>query len=495
MTGLAEKIQLSELSLSFILPEIILAIGIVLLVFTILFKPSTKKTVAWTISFLAILFSIFLILSKLSSYSNPIYLFHGQLVQHAPALLFILVCDVAMLIGLFMSLPYIQKDENVFLILLLSILLGCHLLCLSANWLIFFISLELIAIPGYLLAAFQKEKKNFEASIKYFVFGSFISALMLYGISWLYGITGTFNFYDAAFNEQIQLNQHAMLFIAVCLLLGGLLFKINVAPAHAWSPDVYEGAPAPVVAILSVVPKIAATGALLFVCYHIQTRYGVRWSVLIAYLSLFTLLVGNLSALRQKNARRMMAYSSIAQSGFLLMAILNFDLQNLPVVLFYAIVFVLGNYCVFLLILHAEKNGIDKIEDYAGKGKKYFWWIFSASVGLIALAGLPPTAGFTGKFLIFTQLWEQYQVRPSALWLNLLIVGIINTALALFYYIKIPYFAFLKEENTALQTETTSKKLRNFPVLALVLALLLISLFLFPSMLMGWLNSFNFAIR
>ncbi|MFN8842852.1 MAG: proton-conducting transporter membrane subunit, partial [Chryseotalea sp.] len=204
MTGLAEKIQLSELSLSFILPEIILAIGIVLLVFTILFKPSTRKPLAWTISFLAILLSIFLILSKLSSYSNPIYLFHRQLVQHAPALLFILVCDVAMLIGLLISLPYIQKDENVFLIVLLSILLGCHLLCLSANWLIFFISLELIAIPGYLLAAFKKEKKNFEASIKYFVFGSFISALMLYGISWLYGITGTFNFYDAAFNEQIQ---------------------------------------------------------------------------------------------------------------------------------------------------------------------------------------------------------------------------------------------------------------------------------------------------
>jgi NADH-quinone oxidoreductase subunit N len=490
MKGLAEKLEWNTISISFILPELVLACGIVFLtLFVILNK--RKDFFIWLFGLFVVLSSCILILLNIYQVVKPVVLFAGSLVFHTPALVFCLLCDVALIIGFVIGYKQIKKHNLEYTILLLMVLLGAHLLCKAGNWVTVILGIELMSLPAYLVIAISKEKRNIEAAVKYFIFGATATAIMLFGISWLYGITGTLNFYGAYFAEQMQVNQHATLFVAIAFISVGLLYKINAAPVHAWAPDVYEGAPTSVIAILSVIPKIAATASLFFIFGNIQTPYGIRWPVLLAYIALLTILTGNFGAIRQTNAKRMMAYSSVAQSGFLLISILGFGTENLVTIITYSIVFILANYLVFILLIVAENNKIELLSQFKGLGKSNALILVLGSIGLLALAGLPPTLGFTGKLVVFSQLWEQYQIKPSALWLNLLVVGLLSTVVALYFYLRIPYFAFIKES----QQKPPTRVPTNLLLTAIVLALMLVLLFFFPSLLMGWLNTFTFALR
>jgi NADH-quinone oxidoreductase subunit N len=490
MKGLAEKVDWNAISISFILPELALAFGVVFLTLFVLLN-KRRYFFIWLFGLLVVLTACCITTVNIYQNVQPVILFTGSLVFHTPALVFCLLCDVALIIGFVIGYKQIQKHHIEYTILLLMVLLGAHLLCKAGNWVTVILGIELMSLPAYLVIAIGKEKRNIEAAVKYFIFGSTATAIMLFGISWLYGITGTLNFYSAYFAEQMQANQHATLFVAIAFISVGLLYKINAAPVHAWAPDVYEGAPTSVIAILSVIPKIAATASLFFVFGNIQTPHGVKWPVLLAYIVLLTILAGNFGAIRQTNAKRMMAYSSVAQSGFLLISILGFGTENLITTITYSIVFILANYLVFILLIVAENNKINTLSQFNGLGKNNAFLLVLGSIGLLALAGLPPTFGFTGKLVVFSQLWEQYQIRPSALWLNLLVLGLLSTVVALFFYLRIPYFAFIKDS----QQQPGIQVPANLLITAIVLALLLVVLFFFPSLLMGWLNTFTFALR
>lgn len=379
----------------------------------------------------------------------------------------------------------IQPRLSEYYALLLTTVLGANLLVTSENFVALFLSLELISIPSYVLTAFSFDKKGTEGSLKYFLFGSIASAVMVYGISVLYGIFGTLNYTQFSLPAGDGLT---LFYIAGTFTLAGFLFKIAAAPMHPWAPDVYEAAPMPVVAFFSVVPKIAGVAILLkFSLYCVPA--GINWQLAISVVAILTLLAGNFSALWQKSVRRLMAYSSIAQSGFLLVSVAASSLTGTEALAFYSAVYVLMTYLIFIYLQHFENRAFTTIAAFEGTGKAFLWPSIFMLIGFIALTGLPPTAGFTGKLFLFSALWESYAASEQRVLLWLLVFGLLNTVVSLFFYLRIPYYAFIRPQ----QHNIPVNNLTFENLLGAFLVLLVLLLFFSPQLLMGWINKSNFA--
>jgi NADH-quinone oxidoreductase subunit N len=328
--------------------------------------------------------------------------------------------------------------------------------------------------------------------MKYFLFGSVASAIMLYGFTILYGFTGTLDFSSPTFFGQLIDNSSPLLLVAGLMALCGFLFKMSAAPMHPWAPDVYQAAPIPIIAFLSVAPKLASVGILtkFLLALHLFGQGEYDWQLIAAAIAMLTITVGNLSALWQKNPKRMMAYSSIAQSGFLLVGVAAFLPQGIQFMLFYAAVYLLMNFAVFVYLSWFEKQGMSGMDTFAGRGPGFLWAAIGITIALVALTGLPPTAGFTAKLFIFSSLWDAYETTRKSLLLWLLIFGLINTVISLFYYLRIPYAAFIK----AGARPETQKKPGFENLLGFILVLLIVTIFFVPGLLMGLINRINFVL-
>ena len=242
------------------------------------------------------------------------------------------------------------------------------------------------------------------------------------------------------------------------------------------------------VAFFSVVPKIAGVAILMkFVLYCIPA--GINWQLAISGIAIVTLLAGNFSALWQKNVRRLMAYSSIAQSGFLLVSVASGSLQGAEALVFYSSVYVLMTFLLFFYLQHFENRAFTTIAAFEGAGKVFLWPSIFMLIAFIALTGLPPTAGFTGKLFLFSALWESYAATGNQPLLWLLIFGLLNTVVSLFYYLRIPYYAFIRPQ----QHDIPTNNLTFENLLGGFLVLLILLLFFSPQLLMGWINKSNFA--
>jgi NADH-quinone oxidoreductase subunit N len=362
-----------------------------------------------------------------------------------------------------------QERLSEYYALVFGVILGANLLVMSENLVILFLAMELISICSYLLTGFSFEKRSAEG----------------YGFSILYGIFGTFNFSDF----QLPAAEIMPLFyVAGTFSLAGFLFKIAAAPMHPWAPDVYEAAPMPIVAFFSVVPKIAGVAILLkFVLYSVPA--GINWQLVVSGIAIFTLTVGNFSALWQTNVKRLMAYSSIGQSGFLLVSVASSSLQGAEAFIFYSTVYLILTYLLFIYLQYFENRAFTTIASYEGTGKNFLWPSVFMLVAFIGLTGLPPTAGFTGKLFLFSALWETYAATGRHLLLWLLVFGLLNTVVALFYYLRIPYYAFIRSRQ--LDTPVNNFTFEN--LLGLILVLLVLLLFFSPQLLMGWINKSNFV--
>ncbi len=379
-------------------------------------------------------------------------LFLGLL--HTNNLLIFIKCLFQVLGILTILFAWIEKSDYTrrgeFFSILVAMLLGLHLMVMSANLLMLYLSIELVSIGSYVLTYFSENRKSAEGSLRYILFGAMSSGVMLYGMSWLYGLTGLLHFLEPAFWEALSTQPVLIVHTAFILTLGGLLFKISAVPFHVWAPDVYESAPIAVVAFFSVAPKVAALIVLLTLS---QSGAG-KWAgfqSLLAVISLASLTVGNFAALVQRNARRMMAYSSIAHAGFLLIGVLAGSLFATQSFLFYTVVYTCMNLAAFLLLHWLERaTQSSKMTDYQGLGSKVPWLGVAMVVVMIALAGLPPTAGFTAKLLVFSSLWESCQQSGNPWLLALFGWGLLNVVISVFYYLRIPYLLFFrKSEATA----------------------------------------------
>ncbi len=490
MQGLADKLEWIQLSIAYAWPEIWLCISVVLLLFASLIQSNQNKWID-ALALMAFLISLLLSALQFAESNTSMALFNGMLRLSDFSIYIKVLIDLAAVLTVFMSYAQ-QEKKGEYYALIATATLGAHLLCMSNHFVMAFIALELISLPSYALAAFGFQKKSMEAALKYFLFGSVASAIMLYGMSLLYGITLTLDFTSATFQQAVLYNQSYFLIISVCMVLIGFLFKLSSAPAHPWAPDVYEAAPTPLVAFFSVVPKLAGLSILLrfMQVLSLNGAASIRWYIIIGLVAMLTLTVGNFAALLQKNPKRMMAYSSIAQTGFLLIGVITLSEQGLHFMLFYATVFLVGNYLVFWYISFFEDRSISAIEQYAGTGKNYPFASIMLLIGLISLTGLPPTAGFMGKLFIFSSLWSSYESSEGMMYLLVFIVGLLNTVVSLFFYLKIPYQAFLKSESQVL----IIKKSPLINLLGFILVMVLLGLFFMPSGLMGWLNRITFAL-
>ena len=480
------------MSLAFFGPELVLFLGaVIIVIFGLIWKdkPVIHHVTALTVFIITCALSVMLF-QRSEMFTT---LFTGSLRINAFSSFLKILFSVSALLTVVMTWSERpgRSALSEYYIMLIIVVLGANLLVSSENFLMAFLSLEVISIGSYILTAFSFNKKATEGSLKYFIFGSVASAVMLYGFSLLYGMTGTLSFTSIEFIQALSLSEPGLLFIAGTFSLAGFLYKIAAAPMHPWAPDVYEAAPMPIVAFFSVVPKLAGIGVLakFIVALSLIEQSPVDWQLVLCGITILTLTVGNFSALWQKNVKRLMAYSSVGQSGFLLIAVLVLSEQGLQFLLFYGTVYVMLNFLVFIYLQYFENGGFTTIAAYVGSGKTYLWPAIFLLVGFIGLTGLPPTAGFTGKLFIFSALWDSYSVSHKPILLWLLVFGLLNTVVSLFYYLRIPYYAFIKQGDSPKQ----GNNLISLNLLGGILVLLVLLLFFSPGLLMGWINKTNFV--
>lgn len=377
--------------------------------------------------------------------------------------------------------------------LLVAMTLGLFLMSMSVNMLSVYLSIELVSICSYLLTALTANRKASEGGIKYLLFGAISSAIMLYGMSLLYGMTGTLDITANSFGAELAGQDSAVVAVALLLTMAGLLFKLAGVPFHIWTPDAYEAAPVPVAAFFSVGPKAAAVLVLMRVVTALPVESPLGGATVmvvqtpLAVLALAGILIGNLSALRQTDAKRLLAYSTIAHAGFLLVGVVALSDAGFEAVLFYIGTYLFISLAAFFLIdLLAQSNGSDlTIKNFAGLGPKQPVLSIALTVVMLALTGLPPTVGFTAKLLSFSALYEAYQRSGDGWLLALFVLGLLNALISLVYYLKIPFLLFFRSPAT--QQEPIPLP-RAAVWLSIGLTVPVIGLFLKPDLLLRWLT-------
>jgi NADH-quinone oxidoreductase subunit N len=310
---------------------------------------------------------------------------------------------------------------------------------------------------------------------------------MLYGISLLYAFTGTLNLDDPAFISGLKSVPAMSSGVAMGMVMVGIGFKLSFAPLHFWSPDVYEGAPTPVTAFLSTGPKIAGFAVLIrfLGTFKAETHTLFDFAELLGIIALITMIIGNFSAIWQNNVKRMLAYSSIGHTGFIMMAVIVPSEGSMRSVLFYLFIYSLMNMAVFMLADHVEEQtGVHHLDQYKGLGKKLPLISFLFVIVMISLTGLPPTAGFIGKLFIFSSALQAYNSSGSLLILLLIVTGAISTLVSLFYYIKMPLNAYLRPSDESSFTNTSDLK----STVSLLLVVILILLGVFPQLLSNFIS-------
>ena len=303
-----------------------------------------------------------------------------------------------------------------------------------------YVGLELMSLSSYILAGyFKNEQKSTEAAMKYFVLGAVSSAILLYGISLIYGVTGTLNLTAIADSMSTLVTNDALMF-GIILLGAGLCFKIAAVPFHMWTPDVYEGSPTPITAFLSTASKAAAFAIFARIFYVGMHHFRLDWQMVLATIAALSMIVGNLAAITQDNVKRMLAYSSIGHAGYVLLGILAVSEMGLRGVLVYSVVYVfatLGIWATVLTLAQHDYAG-ESVEDFNGLHSRAPFWAFAMIVFLLSLGGIPPTAGFIGKYFLFYAA-----VGAGYGWLA--IVAVLMSAVSMFFYFRIVMAMYLRD--------------------------------------------------
>jgi NADH-quinone oxidoreductase subunit N len=358
----------------------------------------------------------------------------------------VLICGIV-LVALLLSLdtlPSGTHHQGEFYALIVFGAVGMCLLTGAVELLVVFIALEISSISTYILAGYRKhDGRGPEAAIKYFLLGSFATAFLLYGIALIFGATGTTEIYKIAHLGPSAQNQ-GLVIAALALMLVGILFKVSAAPFHIWTPDVYEGAPTPVVALLSTAPKAAAFALLIRIVYEAFPQLHALWTPLLWAVAVLSMTVGNLAALRQQNVKRMLAYSSIAHAGYLLAAFAGAPEIGIPAAAFYIAVYAAMNVGIFAVItlVSGYDEHLPLIDDYRGLLYRSPFLGSLLIFFLVSLIGIPFTGGFFGKFYSFTSA-----VSGGAIALT--IIGLLNSGIAAAYYLRLALAAAQRPEADA----------------------------------------------
>lgn len=409
---------------------------------------------------------------------EAVTLYKGMVLFDHFALSFSIVCISLTILILFLSKDYFNSfSDNIaeYYTLIIFSLTGALLVSAYHNFAMLFIGLEIMSVALYILVGIRrKDKASNEASLKYFLMGAFSTGFLLFGITLMYGATGTFDL--TALKEYIISNPTSispLFYGGILLMLVGLCFKVGVAPFHFWTPDVYDGAPILITSFMSTVVKIASFAGFLRLFSTVLIPLNEFWTPILLTIVIITLFVGNITALMQTSFKRMMAYSSISHAGYMLFAILSIGATSASGILTYAVAYGLSSIIAFgALILVKRHIGSDQFESFNGLGKKNPGLAFAITIAMLSLAGIPLTAGFIGKFMMFSTVMNDYHTV-------LLILAAINAAIGIFYYFRIIVHMYFmtSEEETKLQLPM------NFQVVFGLAVILTILIGIYPDLI------------
>lgn len=476
LAGLSQKLDQVVQGFSLMLPELLVMGLLVLGIFTELFihGKSEKFSSSWRyfISLIGLLFVLALAFQRLQNGLHGFASFALFWITPASNAINLLILALGFLILLLSQITgkKITVEEQIGFF---SILSGSLLTGISNHWLSLFLSIELMSLGTYLLVGIRKDTEGARAALPYVLFGMATSAIFLYGVSFLYGLSGTMSFSNPAFTRIFSSADPLFVGISLGLISCALLFKMSWAPLHPWSPDVLETLTAPWMAWISIAPKIAVSWLGIRLIHFIPTDI----SLYVAALAILTLLIGNLGALKQKHTKRLLAYSSIAHGGFMAMIWLSPAKEATEALLFYSLTYGLSTILVFFLAENSEENtaeGTDDLNFWKGLSKSQPIKSLLLFMGFIALIGLPPAGTFLAKITYFSLLWESMQARDSIATITLLSVAIFSTAISVYYYLKIPFYIYFKKSEVD-QEIKTEKNMWIFGLIAIGIILCLIA--------------------
>ncbi len=437
-------------------PEVIVSLAAMLILMLDFIAPRGRRDWLGYLSVLGVLLTLIVLIRQ---WGAPRSAFSGQYLSDPFALFFKIVFLVSAALILLMSIGYLKVegvDKGEFYGLILFATLGMMLMASAVDLLILYIGLETMSISIYILAGFLKrERRSNEAALKYLLMGGFSSAVILYGIVMLYGLTGALGLKDIASALTADKLSNPALILAMVMLAAGFGFKIAAVPFHMYIPDVYEGAPTPVTALLSAASEIAGLAILLRVFLVAIPGLQVRWALLFYVLSLLTMTVGNVVAIAQSNIKRMLAYSSIAHIGYLLIGLVAGRELGISATLLYSLVYALmtlGAFAMVILLCVGEVKG-ERIDDFTGLAQRSPMAAATMLIFLLSLAGVPPTAGFVGKLYLFGAAIER-----GYIWLA--VIAVVNSAISLFYYMKVAMAMYMRDVPPAGLALSPSRPLR-----------------------------------
>ena len=429
---------------------------------------------------------------RIAFLSEPSEAFGGMYVASQAANVMKVILSFGTVIVLIMAEPWLkneaQKHRGEFYLLMLSTLLGMFIMVSSGSFLLFFLGLETASVPMACLVAFDKfKKKSAEAAAKYILVATFSSGVMLYGISFVYAATGTLYFNDVADGiygaNPLYEGVTPLTIMGLVFFFSGLAFKLSLVPFHFWTADTYEGAPTPITGYLSVCSKGAAAFAAMVILVKAFAPLVEYWEYMLYVLIVLSITIANLFAIRQSELKRFMAFSSISQAGYIMLAVIGASQTGMASLMYYILVYIVANMAVFTVISTVEQNngGATQISSYDGLYQTNPKLAFLMTLALFSLAGIPPFAGMFSKFFVFMAAAEQ----GSYLAYLVVFIALVNTVVSLYYYLLIVKAMYIKQTDTPLPTFQAAISTK----VALAVCTLGVALFGVCSCIYNWLYS------
>ncbi len=476
--------KLPEIDLYLIAPEILMtAFGFLVLLIDVFTPRAEKKGYLGIICLIGIILAFLFTLPQIGSVKTG---FGGMFTSDGFSLFFKVLFLIIAFLTILISMGYVQREGIEFgeyYALILFSTLGMMLMSAGTHLITLFLGLETMSISIYILTGMMREdRRSIEAAMKYFLLGAFATGFLLYGIALLYGATGSLHLKEVgSYIASKNLLKNPMLMMSLVFLTIGFGFKIASVPFHMWTPDVYEGAPTSITAFMATGVKAAGFSALVRVFFSALPGFKPDWTSIMWLIAVATMTVGNIVAISQENIKRMLAYSSIAHAGYILVAFVAGNDLGTSGILFYLMAYAFMNIGAFTVVILLGKKGEENtlISDYAGIGFKYPLLSAAMTIFLLSMAGIPPLGGFMAKFYVFSAA-----VESKFYWL--VIIGVLNSAVSVYYYLRVTVLMYFRES----EREITGLQFSPALVFALIVAVVgTLYMGIFPS------NVLSFAQR
>jgi len=465
-------------NLELILPEIILAVmGMVVLLMSVFLSVSRQNIVAG--------FSIATVIAVGASVlyvsgSDASTTFYGYFVLDPFAVYAKLLIAIATVFAMMLSLNYVKDEANVgeYYTIMLFASLGMMLMVSATNFVTMYLGLELMALSVYVLVGYQRDVlRSTEAALKYFILGALSSCMLLYGLTFLYGSTGSFIFTEMGdIISNSGEDQRLAVLTGMLFVLAGLSFKVSVAPFHMWTPDAYEGAPTPITAFMSVAPKVAGLVVFMRILVDVFPGLQAEYTTILMFLAVLSMAVGNIAAIAQRNIKRMLAYSTIGHIGFILLGLIAGSNDGYAGILIYMTIYLFMTMGVFAIIIMMRRDEIqgELLDDFAGLSRVRPGYALAMGLLMFSMAGIPFLGGFWAKYAVFIAVIEADHIILATL-------GVLFSAIGAFYYIRIVKYMYFDEERVSFNFAKSAP----LQVIVVLTTLVIVAIGIYPEPVMA----------